>query len=94
MSHLVFKNSNFFKAIKVGVIFMFFEYESFFKKYMIGNSIQFDDEVTRLAQNNTWGNEATCLAASMLFNRPLITLSGFVPQIFNPLASHVMIQLF
>ena len=74
---LIYGNQEFYSQIKLCILFIFFEYEDYFKNLLSvtlpDNS--FEKLIEDVALIGSWGNEYTQLAASILFNRPLHTYS-------------------
>lgn len=66
-------DQNYFSLIKLSVIFILFEYEDYFRNILNHTSPEYSFEklVEDTAQTNSWGNEYTQLAISIVFNRPL-----------------------
>jgi len=73
ISLLIIGDQNCFSLIKLSVLFILFEYEEYFRNILNATNPEYSFEklIEDTAQTNSWGNEYTQLAISIVFNRPL-----------------------
>ena len=73
----VFGDEDAMIPIKLGALFMLFEYKSFFVSYLnrTGSHHDYENFVFHHSKMEVWGNMTMMLAISMLFNRPIYNLA-------------------
>ena len=73
ISLLIYGNQDCYIQIKLSVLFILIEYEEYFRNILKVTSPEYSFEklIEDVSQTNSWGNEYTQLAISIVFNRPL-----------------------